>query len=453
MHDVIIIGAGIAGLAAAYELQQRGLAPLIVEERSRAGGVIVTERVDGYVIDGGPDSLLVQKPAALALCNELGIADRLIPTLPPRTAYVLRGGQLLALPEGSFLGLPTRLQPLITAKLFSWPAKARMAAELAIAVERDAPDESIGSFMRRRFGQEAVDYLGDPLLAGIHAGDVNALSIHALFPRFVELERTHGSVLRALFALQTQRRGGSAFVSFPDGIDVLTETLVERLGPGTIRSGATVAEVAGTGPYVLTLSGGESFTSRAIIAAIPAWRAATALRAVDAELAALCDSIPYTSSATVALAVRREQVAHPMAGTGFVVPRRERRSLMAGTWVTAKWPHRAPDGQVLLRGFLGGAHDPQVLDKSDAELIALAWSDLADVLGMSGSPHLTRVFRWPRASAQYNVGHLATVRAIDARLGALPGLYVTGSAYRGTGIPDCVADARATATAAATFLR
>lgn len=453
VHDVVIIGGGIAGLAAAWELKRRGLVPLVLEKSVRAGGVIVTERHEGFVIDGGPDSLLVQKPAAIDLCGELGLRDRLIPTQPPRTAFVVRDGTLVPLPEASVLGLPTRIVPFARSSLFSPAAKVRMATEI---VRRRAigGDESIGSFIRRRFGQEALDYLAEPLLAGIHAGDVDQLSIHALFPRLVALEQRYGSVLRGLRAeARPQAVGASAFLSLPGGLAELPEALAAALGQEIVRSDTLVAQISGTAPYKVTLETDAAIHARALIVATPAWAASRLLRSLDAALATLCDDIPYASTATVALAFRRNQVTHPLRGTGFVVPRRERRALTAGTWVSSKWPGRAPDRHVLLRGFVGGATDPQALAHTDTQLAAAALAELRPLLGIAGDPLLTRVFRWPRATPQYVVGHGARVRAIEERLARHPGVYLTGSGYRGTGIPDCIADARAIAAGAADHLR
>src|SRR5688572_24853041 len=218
VRDVVVIGAGISGLAAAYELQRRGATVRIVESSDRAGGVIDTERRDGWVIDGGPDSILVQKPAAVALCRELGIADRLIHTLPPRTAYVVRDGRLHPIAEGSFLGFPISLKALATTSLFTIGGRLRMAGEMLIPRRSGDEDESVASFVRRRFGDEAVDYIADPLLAGIHAGDADRLSMRALFPRLVDAERQHGSVIRAFRALHVKPSAQGAFVSFPGGV-------------------------------------------------------------------------------------------------------------------------------------------------------------------------------------------------------------------------------------------
>ena len=448
--DVAIVGGGIAGLAAAYELRKRGVSVQILEAGPRPGGVIRTERIDRWVIDGGPDSMLVQKPAAVALCRELGLGDRLISTLTPRTAYVLRDGRLHPLAEGSFLGFPLRFGALARSSLFTLGGKLRLAGELLIPGHRGDEDESIGAFVRRRFGEEAVDYLAEPLLAGIHAGDVEQLSMRALFPRLIEAERQSGSVLRAFRALHVTPSPRGAFVSLPGGTGELVDALVATM-PGVVRSDTRVTELRRAGSVILESSAGR-IDARAVILAVPAYVAASLLRALDTTLAAFCDAVPYASTATVAFGYRRDQVAHPMEGTGFVVPRVERSALLAGTWVTSKWPGRAPDGHVLLRGFLGGGRDPQRLDDSDEELIETARDELGELLGISGEPVITRLFRWTRQSPQYEVGHLQRVAAIDDHLASLPGVFLTGSGFRAIGIPDCIADARATASRAAAYI-
>jgi oxygen-dependent protoporphyrinogen oxidase len=453
VHDVVIVGGGIAGLSAAWELVQRGHRPVVLEATSRPGGVIRTEVVDGFVIDAGPDALLVQKPAALNLCREIGLGDRLFPTLTPRTAFVLRGGRLVPLPEASVLGIPTSVRPFMTTPLFSWPGKLRMALEIAIPPRRDHVDESIASFIGRRFGQEAVTYLAEPLLAGIHAGDVNRLSMHASFPRFVEAEQTRGSVLRALTSMRTASSPQGAFMSLPGGIEELVRALIVRFPAGTIRCDSPAAAIEGHGPYSVTLQSKETLEARAIVLAAPAWTGSTIVQTIDPELARLIGEVRYVSSATIAIALHRDQVRHPLQGSGFVVPRIERRVLMAGSWVSSKWPNRAPAGSVLLRGFVGGAYDPGVLERSDRQITDAVFSELASLLNISGRPLLTRVYRWNRANPQHEVGHLERLAEIDRRLATHPGLYVTGSGFRGTGIPDCIAHGRAMGATAAAFLR
>ena len=449
--DVAIIGGGISGLTAAYELQRRDVTARVFEAAPRPGGVIRTDRFDDWVIDGGPDALLVQKPAAVALCRELGLADRLITTEQPRTAFVLRQGALVPLAAGSFLGFPVSLAALATSPLFSWAGKLRLAAEIAIP-RSDGRDESIASFVERRFGSEAVDYLAEPLLAGIHAGDVDDLSIAALFPRLLDAERQSGSVLRAIRALHVTPSPQGAFVSLPGGVGELVDALAASLAPATVTLSARVTGLGHTGRYTVETDQG-SVSARSVIICTPAYVTAALVRPLDTSLATLCDAVTYASTATVAFGYRRAQVGHPLIGTGFVVPRVEGSPLLAATWVTSKWPGRAPAGCVLLRGFLGGGRDPDRLNASDEELMQTAQDELTRILEIEGEPLLTRLYRFPRQSPQYTVGHLDRVMAIEQRLAALPGLFVAGSGFRAIGIPDCIADARATAGRAAELLR
>jgi oxygen-dependent protoporphyrinogen oxidase len=451
--DVVVVGGGIAGLAAAYELHTRGVAFRLFERAARPGGVIFTDRVGGFTIDAGPDALLIQKPAAVALCREIGLGGRLLPTRRPRTAYIIRDGRLHPLPESSVLGIPRDVRALATTRLFSLAGKARMAAELFVPAARANGDESIASFIGRRFGSEAVTYLAEPLLAGIHAGDVNRLSMRGLFPRFMEAERRHGSVLRAFRQLRqpAMRSGDGAFYSLPGGLVELVDALVAALPPHALRLGVAVDRIAPNGPYLVQTAEGE-VRARSVILTTPAYVAADLAGGFDESLAALCHEVQYASSATIALGYRREDIGHSLRGSGFVVPRVEKTTIMAASWVSSKWPDRAPEGHVLLRAFIGGARDPGAMARSDEDLRLAAERELGQILGISGPPLLTRLYRWERANAQHEVGHLDRMAAIEQRLAAWPGLYVTGSGFRGVGIPDCIADARSTAASAATFL-
>jgi oxygen-dependent protoporphyrinogen oxidase len=478
MTDVVIVGGGIAGLATAYELHRRGIGFVLLEGGERAGGVILSEEVDGFVLDGGPDALLIQKPDGIKLCEELGIGDRLVPTKLPRLAYIQRGGRLHALPAASVLGIPTQWGPFIKTRLFSWPGKIRMGMELFVPPRRDESDESIGAFMARRFGREAATYLAEPLLAGIHAGDVDRLSINALFPRFVEAERKHGSLLKAFRPKPTSHqppatshqppatshqspaanrqpptaKNEGAFKSLPGGLSELVRALVNVLPADAIQLNTTVARISGTGPYLVQREDGATLEARALVLATPAFATSAMTREFDADLSRACGEISYASAATIALAFARDQVAHPLTGSGFVVPRVEKTGIMAGSWLSSKWPNRAPEGSVLLRTFVGGARDPKALEQSDKELVEVSLRALRPLLGISGEPRLTRIFRWNRANAQHEVGHLDRLAAIDRAVARHPGVYVTGSGFRGTGIPDCVADGRATAAQVAQFL-
>ena len=455
--DVIVIGGGIAGLSAGYELHRRGIRFLILESAPRAGGVILSERIDGFTIDAGPDALLTQKPEAIKLCQELGLGDRLMPTKLPRLAYIQRDGRLHALPAASVLGIPTAIGPFIGTRLFSWPGKLRMGAELFVP-RRDEGDESIGRFIERRFGREAVTYLAEPLLAGIHAGDVNRLSVRALFPRLVQAEQEYGSLLRA-FRRQASAaappQSNGAFRSLPGGLSEMVCALVAALPPGAIslNSPATMVSGGGAAPFRVQTLSGQTFEAGAVVFSTPAYVTGALVKDRDAELAGLCDEVRYASTATIALAFPRQAVAHPLNGSGFVVPRGEGTGILAASWLSSKWPDRAPDDRVLMRTFVGGGRDPWAASDTDDELIERSLQALTPLLGIGADPLLARVYRFDRASAQHEVGHGARLAAIERALARHPGVFVTGSGFRGVGIPDCVADARMTAGHVAEYLR
>ena len=444
----------MAGLAAAYELHRRSVAFLLLESGERAGGVVLSEKVDEYTIDGGPDALLAQKPEAIRLCEELGLGPRLVPTKPPRLAFIQRGGRLHALPAASVLGIPTAWGPFVKTRLFSWAGKARMGAELFVPPRRDGVDESIGAFMTRRFGTEAATYLAEPLLAGIHAGDVDRLSVRALFPRFVESEQAYGSVLRAFrTTTPSVRTGDGAFRSLPGGLSELVGALVAALPGEALRFRTPVGRIRRTASgFEVETATGTTVAAASVVMATPAYATASILREIAPDVSRYCDEITYTSVATVALAFDREAVSHPLNGTGFVVPRVEDAGIMAASWLSSKWPHRAPANRVLMRAFLGGTRDPRAIEKTDDELIQASMGAMAPLIGITGRPLMTRVYRWPRANAQHEVGHLDRLAAIDRALARVPGLYLTGSAFRGVGIPDVVADARATARLVSSWL-
>lgn len=444
---VVVVGGGIAGLAAAYELNRQRVPFVLLESGPRVGGVILSEQIDGYTVDGGPDALLIQKPEGIKLCEELGLGDLLVPTKLPRLAFIQRDGRLHALPAGSVLGIPTSWGPFIKTRLFSWAGKARMGAELFIPARRDGADESIGAFMTRRFGAEATTYLAEPLLAGIHAGNVDRLSVRALFPRFVEEEAKYGSLLRA-FRRQPARKPSpdGAFKSLPGGLSDMVRALVATLPAESIRVRTPVSRILKDGEiFRIETGSGDRLDARAVVLATPAFAASAILRDVSPALSQLCGEIPYSSAATIAVAFRRDAVSHALNGSGFVVPKVEHTGIMAGSWLSSKWPNRAPADRVLLRAFVGGARDPRALEKSDAELVATVMTALRTLLGIVGEPLLRRVYRWERGNAQHEVGHLDRLARIETAITTIPGMHLTGSGYRGVGIPDCVADGRATA--------
>jgi oxygen-dependent protoporphyrinogen oxidase len=450
---IIIVGAGITGLSAGFELATRGVPFQILEASPRAGGLIHTEHASGFTIEAGPESFLVQKPAALELCDALGLTPRLITTRMPRTAFVLKRGRLHPLPSPSVLGIPTTPGGIARYDLLSPIGRARLALE-AVVPRRHGEDESVGSFFRRRFGAETVGSIAEPLLGGIHAGDIETLSMKALFPRFLEAEARHGSVLRAFRQMPGTPSGDGLFRTLAGGLSELVDALERRLPDGSIWYESPVREIArrGTGAderwHVRSPAGDAS--GDAVILACPAFVAAALLATVDVGAAARCAEVPYASSAGVTLAWPAGAVTHPLQGSGFVVARRaSSMRLTACTWVSSKWTGRAPEGSVLLRAFLGGSHDPGVVELDDEALVQIAVRELAGILGIKGPPSVSSVARWRRAGAQHNVGHLARVADIEGRLESHRGLFVAGSGFRAVGIPDCIASGRETAVRAA----
>jgi oxygen-dependent protoporphyrinogen oxidase len=439
--DVVVVGGGVAGLTAARALLRRGLSCVLLEASDRWGGVVHTDRESGFVFDAGPDSMLAQKPEGIALCRELGLHERLVPTnLQQRRVYVLRGGRLHAMPDGMVLGVPTRLWPLAASGLFSPAGKLRMALEPFVRARRDGTDESIASFVTRRLGREALERLGEPLLGGIHAGDPARLSVRAAFPRLVEMEQRHGSLLRGMRAA-ARHSGGTAFVSLAGGMGEMVDALVAQIPEGSRRLGVS-ATVARDGAGFAVEAGDTTWRTRALLAAVPAHRAATLLSAIAPDAAGALGGIAFASTATVMMGFRRLDVAHPLDGYGLVVPRSEGRRTLACSFVSTKLPGRAPDGHVLLRGFVGGIHAPQVLDRDDATLVQHVYDEMTPVLGLRGNPVFTRVFRWPNATPQMEVGHADRVTAIETALARVPGLYLTSGGFRGAGLPDVIADAQ-----------
>jgi len=454
VRRLVVVGGGVSGLAAAHRAselaRERGAAveTTLVEARPRLGGTIATEHVDGFLVETGPDSFLSEKPWALALCRRLDLEDRLVRTDDRfRRSFVLFGGRLHPLPEGFQLLAPTRLAPFLRSRLLSWRGKLRLALDLVLP-RGAGGDESLGDFVRRRLGREALERIAQPLIAGIYTADPDTLSLAATMPRFLELERRERSVTLALWRA-ARRAGGEAagtsgarwslFVTFRDGMDELVRALGDRLAPGSVRLKERVSglERAGRGWRVGLADGGGIAADAVVIASEP-HEAARLLRRVDPAVARLLGQIPCASSATVTLGYRRSDIPRPLDAFGFVVPRIERRPILACTFSSVKYPGRAPAGHALLRVFLGGALDAGVLEGDDESLAALARAELQRALGITSPPVLTRVGRHPSAMPQYLVGHLSRVEAIDRMLTAHPGLALAGGAYRGVGIADCV---------------
>ena len=451
---LVVVGGGITGLAAAHRAvelaaeQGRSLDLTLLEAGDRLGGTIATERRDGFLVECGPDSFLSEKPWALALCRRLGLEDRLVRTDDRfRRTFVVWGGALHPLPEGFQLLAPTRLGPLLASRLFTWPGKLRMALDLVLPRGGEA-DESLGAFVRRRLGREALERVAQPLVAGIYTADPDDLSLAATMPRFKELERRERSVILAMWRAARKAPADAAgasgarwslFVTLAEGMDELVRALGARLPPGSARLKARVTDVArADGRWRVTTQDGDVLAADGVILTPEAHQTARLLRYLDPSLALLLEGIPYASSATVTLAYRRSAIRHPLDGFGFVVPHAEARPIIAGTFSSVKYPGRAPDGHVLLRVFLGGALREAILEQDDERLAEIACEQLRDLLGVGEAPLWTRVARYRKAMPQYHVGHLARVETIELALARHPGLALAGGAYHGVGIADCV---------------
>ncbi len=421
------------------------MASTLVERSERLGGVISTERREGCVLEAGPDSFLAQKPWALHLIRELGLGDDVIGSNDHlRVTYVVKRGRLVPLPDGLMLMIPTRILPLLSTSLLGLETKIRMGLEW-FRRPRDGwqPDRSVAEFVAGHYGWEAVDYLAEPLLAGVYGGDPSQLSVGSVLPRFVELERKYGSLTKGV--LHERRKaarhaqGLPLFQTLRGGLGQLIDALVAqtRPAPEVLHAAAEAVECgAGASPWRVR-AGGEWLEADHVVFACQAYQAAALLGSVDGEMAALLDAIPYSNSITISLVYDKAGFRRPLNGFGFLVPKSERQLLVACTWVGTKFSDRVPVDKVVLRCFVGG-EDPAVLSLSDEELVTGARAELLTVMGVSETPAFTHIARWPRSMAQYTVGHAERVARIESRLKQLPGLHLAGNAYHGIGIPDCV---------------
>lgn len=464
MSRVVIIGGGIAGLAAAHRLTQTApsLAVTLVESDSRLGGKIVTERVNGFVIEGGPDTFLSYKPRGLGLCRELGLEDRLHGTnQKTRRTYVMRGGQLYDLPEG-FTGLvPSRFGPMANTPLLSPLGKLRMGLDYVIPPRPANGDESIAAFVERRLGREVYDHLIEPLLSGIYAGDGEQLSLAATFPQLRQTELAYGSLIKGILAAKRKapapRPNGQSWAAFltpTTGLAEIVEALEKRLDGVDVRLGSRVAHVeAASAGYTVLLENGESVTADAVIFATPAFITADLISNLDPQLSNVLRTILYISTTTVSMAFPLSDIPRPLDGYGYIIPRAENRPILACTWTSTKFPHRAPEGFGLIRVFIGRAGQQEALERDDDELLQFGRDELRCTLGITAPPLLHRIFRWPSAMPQYTLGHLDRLVVIETRLATLPGMFIAGNAYRGVGIPDCIASGEAAADNVIIFLK
>lgn len=482
VRQVIIIGGGAAGLAAAYKVRRAAEAGydvdcLLLEKGDRLGGKLRTDIISGagggeYVVDGGSDAFVAAKPAVRRVAGMLGIADEIVPAREEnKKTLIVKGHRLIEVPDGIMMFAPTKIVPFATTSLYSWPAKFRMALDLVLPRKsRWAPgesardhDESLESFVVRRMGREALDRLAEPLVGGVHASDPARMSLAATFPNFLEMEQEHGSLILGFLAERKRREearrrhpappGGKPwafFNSFERGMQRITDALGEAVGPERIMTGVAASSLdrLADGRWRVELDTGEALEADAVVVATEAWAASDLLAGVDPEAADLLASIPYSSSATVPMAFRAEDCPFDRGWFGILCPLVEKRSVLALTLSSSKWPDRAPGDRVLLRGFIGGPQNQHLMELTDAEMIESVRREMVELLGIEpdAQPVFAEVYRWERAMPQYTLGHLDRVSAIERRLDALTGIALAGGAYHGVGIPNCIESGEAAVT-------
>jgi oxygen-dependent protoporphyrinogen oxidase len=451
MSKVAIIGGGISGLSTAYYLAKGGATATLLESRPRLGGVIETNHVEGCTIEAGPDSFLSIKPAALELIRELGLAGEVIGSNDHlRKTFVRRNGKLVPLPDGLMMMVPTKIVPLLTTGLIGWGTKLRMGMELMRSPKPRQEDESVAEFIEEHYGAEAVDYLAEPLLSGIYGGNPADLSVRAVLPRFVELSARYGSLTRGVLAerAKSKSRGTAAqplFQTLKGGLGQMVDAVTAELAGkiDVIQTRAQAIERAGNG-FRIRLQN-SWLDADCVVVACEAHSGAGLLQAVDSRVAELLGLVPYSSSMTVALGFNASAFARPPEGFGFLVPKKERRRLIACTWIGTKFPYRVSEGKIVARCFLGGMEDAAILQESDEAILAAVTAELQEIAGFRATPCFTRISRWPRSMAQYTVGHPRRQAELESRIATIPGLYLVGNAYQGIGIPDCIRMGRAAA--------
>ena len=450
MKRIAIIGGGISGLSAAFSLEKlrsqgASLEYVLYESSPRLGGVLVTENVDGCLIEAGPDSFLTEKPWATQLCREVGLGDELIGSNDPdRKTYILVKNRLIVIPDGLMFMVPTKILPSVLSPLFSVRTKLRMAGEWFHPPHRADGDESVASMVERHYGPEMVDRLADPLLSGVYGGEASQLSVRAVLPRFAEMEAKHGSLGRAMLASRkkmAQAAKGPAkplFTSLKDGMQCMVDAIATRLTGSALQVGVPVQGMQRQDGGWVVSAGYASDQFDAVIVATPAQAAAELIHAASAGLASELLGIQYTSSVTVNLIYDRKVRSSLPPGFGFLVPRSEGRKMLAATFVHNKFPHRAPEDRAILRCFIGGAANETMLQTPDEDILRIVSDELRQIIGLNTDPLFTRIYRWRGAMAQYGVGHLERLERIDNLLGQIPGLALAGNGYRGIGVPDCV---------------
>jgi protoporphyrinogen/coproporphyrinogen III oxidase len=465
MRRIAIVGGGIAGLSAAFALEQerrRSSAPIeyaLFESSARVGGVLVTDHVDNCVVEGGPDSFISEKPWAADLCREIGLEDQLIGSNDAeRKTYILVDGRLVVMPDGLMFMVPTKILPTVLSPLFGIRTKLRMASEWFHPPHRTSGDETVAALVARHYGPEMVDRLADPLLSGVYGGEAGQLSVRAVLPRFADMEAKHGSLGRAMLSARRHMARVSKmlarplFTSLRAGMQQMVDAISARVTRSYLRTTEEVQAIQPIHDGWLLTARNQSDHFDAVILAVSTQVAARLTQPFATELATELAAIQYSSSVTVTLGYDEEVRRLLPPGFGFLVPRSEGLRMLACTFVHNKFRHRAPENRALIRCFLGGARDEQILSSSEKEIVELVRGELKQVLGVESEPLFTRVYKWNSAMAQYAVGHLDRLDRIDWACAQIPGLFLAGNGYRGIGVPDCVRSGKEAAAKALSSL-
>lgn len=440
---IAIIGGGIAGLSAAWYLQQAGIEYTLLEGSERFGGLIHTVYENDYIIEFGPDAFITRKPHAMELVKELGLEDEIISVNDtPERIYVLSNGRLAPLPDGLRLLVPTNIPAFLSSPLLSWGGKIRALLDYVIPAREDDDDESLANFITRRMGHEVLDKIADPLLAGVYNAEMDKQSILATFPQYRTLEKKHASLIRGMIETlkKTEPTNEPALVSFRHGMGQLIDTLVEKL-TGDLRLNTSLEKIEAG--YKLHLSGGKILEADGIIVATPANITAGLLATIAPQAGNTLAGIRYAGIGSISLVFSKSDVAHPLDAYGVVIPGSAGRNIDGMQWNSSKWSYRAPEDKALIRVFFGGPHTRAMLDKDEHELLAIVREELRSILGIIAKPEFYKLGKWEEAYPQYDVGHIGRVDTIEASLPE--GITIAGNSYRGVGIPDTVKTAKAAA--------
>ncbi len=447
MKPVAIIGGGISGLSAAYYLSREGIPSTLIEAEERLGGVIRTDRVNGCLVETGPDSWLARKPWALDLAREIGLENQIIGSNDDRRkTYIARRGELIPIPEGMQLLAPAKLMPVVFSRLFGIRTKLRMGLEWFRRPDQ-RPDRSVAEFVRDHFGEEWNERLAQPMLAGVYGGAPEQLSADCVLAMLVEYERRCGSIVRGALKNRPEKAEEPLFLTLKDGLGTLIDALQRAVAPlSRFVSGRVLQVERDGGGWRVRLEDGM-IEAEHVVAAVPAHEAARLLRRASGELSEVLDSIPYNSAVVSGLIYRRRGFDHPLNGFGMLIPRTERRSLAACTWVETKFDHRTSDEATLLRAFFTGAAADALMNAPDDAIQATARAELSSLMRCHARPVAYRIGRLPQSMALYIVGHGSRLARIGDFLKRFPGLHLGGNGYDGVGIPDCIRRSQAIALA------